>query len=561
MTTSRLGPLVRSLRHTRPRQIAWRAWLVAKRQFLCRVISRPRAVAASIAASVPDRAPELPRSIFPPRTRWVERAQDGLCVRFFEHARPLATPIVWHPNDLTHNAHLWKMHLHLMEYLEALDDVSFARTVDDWIEHNPPYRRGYWLYDWNSFTVSIRCVVWMQQLAEREARLPEALHARMLGSLVAQLRFLDANLERDLGGNHLIKDIKALLWAGTFFRGAEGDGWARRGADLLRRELREQVLPDGMHYERSASYHAQVFADLLECRSVLPEGPARAALDAVLAPMAQALADLTHPDGDPSLFNDAGLHSAYPAAQCLAAWSASGGSPVIPRTSFALADAGYFGVRDESSFALADCGPIAPDHLPAHGHGDILAFEWTLHGRRIVVDAGVFEYAAGARRQESRSTRAHNTVTVADADQCEFWSSFRVGRRARVRVEQVEVGPGSLILTGSHDGFRFLPGAPTHRRRIDARPDRIEVSDVVEGGAGQSVVARLLLHPDCRVAQVPGGLAIERDGVRCVLETTAAPTIEPAAYCPDFGTRRETSRIALEYGAAPCRGAFVLRAL
>src|SRR5204863_8596471 len=126
---------------------------------------------------------------------------------------------------------------------------------------------------------------------------------------------------------------------------------------------------------------------------------------AALARMAQALVDLTHPGGLPSLFNDAGQHSAYSAAACLQAWKAMGGTSVAPRPVFALSDAGYFGARDGGSFVLADCGPIAPDHLPAHGHGDILSFEWTLAGQPIVVDAGVFEHAAGPWREESRATR------------------------------------------------------------------------------------------------------------------------------------------------------------
>lgn len=557
---SRLSLLLRSLRHTRPEQIAWRAWLTAKRRARVALTSRPRAIAASIATSLPACAPDPPPPVFPPRAQWLPREDGRIAVRFFEQTRELEAPVDWHPTGLAHNAPLWKMHLHLMEYLEGLDDASFARTVDDWIARNPPYRPGYWLYDWNSFTVSIRCVVWMQQLAARGARIPSAARARMLGSLAAQIRFLAANLERDLGGNHLLKDVKALVWAGAFFRGAEAEAWTSRGLSLLRRELETQILADGMHYERSASYHAQVFADLLECRSVLAEAATRAALDRALAPMAQVLADLTHPDGGPSLFNDAGLHSAYSARDCLAAWQAAGSLSVSPRASFALGDAGYFGVREGNSFVLADCGPIAPDELPAHGHGDILAFEWTLRGRRIVVDAGVFEYAAGAMRRESRATRSHNTVTVADADQCEFWSSFRVGRRARVSVAGVQLRAGGFTLEGSHDGFRALPGSPVHRRRIEAAPERVEVSDVVEGGAGQPVAARLLFHPDCSLSRVSGGIEIVSGPVRAVLETPAPIAIEEGAYCPDFGVRLAAPRIVLDYGPAPCRGGFVLLA-
>jgi len=49
-------------------------------------------------------------------------------------------------------------------------------------------------------------VVWMQQFAERGGRLDAGLRARILASMVDQVRFLERRLELDIGGNHLIKD-------------------------------------------------------------------------------------------------------------------------------------------------------------------------------------------------------------------------------------------------------------------------------------------------------------------------------------------------------------------
>jgi uncharacterized heparinase superfamily protein len=56
---------------------------------------------------------------------------------------------------------------------------------------------------------------------------------------------------------------------------------------------------------------------------------------------------------------------------------------------FAMRDAGYYGVRRGGHLLIADAGRVGPDHLPAHAHGDIFSFEWTLRGQRVVVDAGV----------------------------------------------------------------------------------------------------------------------------------------------------------------------------
>ncbi len=46
------------------------------------------------------------------------------------------------------------------------------------------------------------------------------------------------------------------------------------GESLLKAQLRQQFLSDGVHFELSPAYHCQVFADLVEC-AVVAEGNVR----------------------------------------------------------------------------------------------------------------------------------------------------------------------------------------------------------------------------------------------------------------------------------------------
>jgi uncharacterized heparinase superfamily protein len=225
---------------------------------------------------------------------------------------------------------------------------------------------------------------------------------------------------------------------------------------------------------------------------------------------------------------------------------------------FAFEAAGYYGVRSGQSLFLADCGAIAPDHLPAHGHGDILAFEWTVAGRRIVVDAGVFEYERGARRDASRASTSHNTVTIDDLDQCEFWAAFRVGRRARVERRRYEELADGFVLEGAHDGYVHLAGSPRHVRTFTARAEQLTIADRVEGGAGQRVRARLLLHPDVRVERAGSSVRLISGDVAVELACDCALSIVDAQWCPDFGVGLPTRQIVLEYPPAPCAMSFQL---
>ena len=85
------------------------------------------------------------------------------------------------------------------------------------------------------------------------------------------------------------------------------------------------------------------------------------------------------------------------------------------------------------SCLIFDCGPLGPDYQPGHGHCDVLSYELSLHGQRVVVDTGVSTYEPCAERLYERSTAAHNTLRVDGEEQAEVWASFRVGRRPQGR--------------------------------------------------------------------------------------------------------------------------------
>ena len=556
----RLAPFLRAVAHTRPSQLWHRARLTARRRVLVASPALARLAERALDAPAPAVRSDPPQPPFTAHRRLAERVDGALHVRFGGKTVALHEPVDWPALRRSLSTALDRLAVHYQEYLESVDDASFVGLAAGWAAAHRPHAPRYWLEDWNAYAVSIRAVVYMQQIAVRRLAPADSAVAPLVEACARHLRFLERNLELDIRGNHLIKNIRALLWGARFFVGPEADRWRATGIALLHRELREQVLPDGTHFELSPAYHAQVFADLLECRVALGDDEVPE-LSSALDRMAQALADLTHPDGLPSLFNDGGLHMARPAAECLAVHARLGGRPATPRALAALEDAGYFGARDRDDLVLCDCGRIGPDHLPAHAHGDVLSFEWSVDGRRVVVDAGVYEYEPGERRAWSRSTRAHNTVTVADADQAEFWMSFRVGRRPHVHRVRFASSEGGFELEGTHDGFRKLDGAPRHTRRFVARPRRIEVHDIVTGGAGQPVVARILLAPGLTLDAGDRGVYRISGGPRPItLLTDSTVKTRASWWFPDFGDRKEALQVEIVYGAAPCSGSFVLEA-
>lgn len=540
---NRLGQAWAFGRHIPPAQLCRRVQLSILRRI--RVRRPPRLGGAASHSTRPTATPPLP--VFAPRAGMVALAGPTITFSFLGRAIVMKEGVDWQAPGADARDQLWRMNLHYMEYLEELGPVEAARLMQEWIAANPPWRPGYWLDVWNSYTLSLRVVVWMQQLARHDRSIPETQRAVVIGSLHQQLLFLERHLETDLGGNHLVKNIKALLWASAFFEGRDARRWRRLGMRLLARALDQQILADGVHYERSASYHAQVLADLLEIRHALGEDPLAGRLGACIKAMLSAATDLAHPDGGAILFNDSGLSMAYSPAACAAAANRlHGEANATARNVFAYPQAGYFGLRSDTLFVVADMGPIGPNDLPAHAHGDVGSIELSVAGARLIVDQGVFEYVAGPKRAVARATASHNCLAVEGVDQAAFFGAFRCGRRPAVTVRQWQPGSAGFVLEGSHDGFRHLPGRPIAVRRIDASSDRILIKDWIEGQVDRPLSVGLLLHPDASARQeTKTSILVSRDAAAIRIHFPFEATIEPAVYWPDMGRELATSRLRM----------------
>jgi uncharacterized heparinase superfamily protein len=346
-------------------------------------------------------------------------------------------------------------HLHyadeVLGWARRGDDESARASIRAWITANPPLHGD----PWHPYVVSRRIGNWVAA----GSIMPSLLDGFAVESLSRQASFLARNIEDDVLGNHVIANARALVLAG---RALDDRRLLRRGVGVLRREVPDQILRDGGHYERSPLYHLLVLRDLLEVRVAAELGW----LDDPIGRMETFAAALTRPDGLPAPFNDALLEL----APQLELPEPSLGVTVFEETGYAV-------VRDLGTWLVFDCGSPAPPFLPAHAHADVLSFQLWQDAAPIVVDPGTSTYEAGSQRTRERSTAAHSTVVVDGRDQFTLWGAFRGGPLPRVKL----LGP--LEAEVGYDGI-------VHRRRIELGAD-IVVSDEVRGG--RIVEARLPL--------------------------------------------------------------------
>ena len=404
-----------------------------------------------------------------------------------------------HPSDWNHSQwpKLWLYNAHYFDDLVAMDSPSRAEwhrgLISRWIAENPPGAGN----GWEPYPTSLRVVNWVKWALAGERLSLDAQH-----SLAVQVRSLRKRLEIHLLGNHLWANAKALIFAGAFFEGPEADGWRSKGLNLLRRELTEQILPDGGHFERSPMYHAILLEDVLDLVQLSHRYPELfdqadvARWEQTASKMHRWLTVMSHPDGGISFFNDAALEIA-PTLQELTEYARMvdvSTSASTPEDVEHLSASGYFRLTSGPAVLLADAAEIGPDYLPGHAHADTLSFELSLGGERLFVNSGTSTYEANEERLRQRGTAAHNTVQVNQADSSEVWSSFRVARRARPLDRVLDRHKDELVLRAAHDGYRRLPGRPLHRRSWRLCPTRLTIVDTIEGHFEHGV-ARFRLHP------------------------------------------------------------------
>ena len=525
MTTSRSPALqlFDTVRHLRPVQVYGRVWRQFERG---RIDARPAPRIRDMTGLWVAPAPRE-RSLYPAwRMRFLNR--DG----------EATTPAHWEDPSQTR---LWLYNLHYFDDLASTSDEQHRELqrelISRWIAENPPAGGT----GWEPYPVSLRTANWVKfWLGGNE---PEA---GWRDSLAIQVRWLMGHLEWHLLGNHLLANAKALVLAGLYFEGNEAEEWLRKGLGIYARQLPEQILGDGGHFELSPMYHAIILEDLLDlvnaARAYGRSDPFFAALPGTIVRMRAWLAAMTHPDGEIALFNDAAFGIAAPPND-LEAYARRLGVPEPPQSSgrlCQLAASGYVRLDRGDATAILDLAAVGPDYLPGHAHADTLSFEFSVGAERIIVNGGTSTYERGPLREAQRATRAHSTVEVAGENSSEVWASFRVARRAYAETTAVVDTARETSVSAGHNGYRRLPGKPLHRRSWVMTDNAIEIRDQVTGSQPLPAIARFHLAPG--VTATSDGL-VSASGRAIRWRSTAPASVEPSDWHPRFGQRLPASTL------------------
>ena len=311
--------------------------------------------------------------------------------------------------------------------------------------------------------------------------------------VVSDLKFLNGRLEYHLLANHLLENAFALYIGGLITNQKE---ITQKGKKLLIRELQEQVLDDGMHYERSPMYHLIILERLLDAHNFAKAvgDDLQPVLKSYAVKMTGLALNWKDLDRIP-MMQDSAYDIALSVSDVLE-YSKRLLERDYPSKSNDLMDSGYRRL-DSGNFTLfANVGSIGPSYQPGHAHADELNFELFYEGAPFIVDTGVSTYEKNERRLLERSTNSHNCV-VSGSNSSDVWSGFRVGNRANVKIALDD----HQKLKAEHDGFgtitaRIFDSTVTGELTIT---DELAYQSNSKGHYGKGF---LHFHPDVHLEQI-----------------------------------------------------------
>lgn len=429
---------------------------------------------------------------------------------------------------------LWLYNLHYLDDLNSKGSdyrVEYQHLfIKRWINENPISIGS----GWEPYTLSLRLVNLIKWSWRHKVN-----DLVIIESIAKQAYYLSTTLEFHILGNHLFANAKALVFAGSFLEGKLGDKLLKRGLYILSKELEEQFLDDGAHYELSPMYHSVMLWDLLELVELSRLNERLNIYDEAWSGIASNglswLMAMCHPDEQISFFNDASMNIApVPNDILLYAKNLSllpSGNKCILKTN---KSSGYTSIIDGDSKLIFNHSQIGPSYQPGHAHADSLSFELSVACQRIFVNSGTSCYGESEQRHKERSTSSHNTVEVNSCNSSEVWAGFRVARRANSYLLSANEFQGTIA--AEHDGYSRIIKNLRHKRILTLKDRQFICEDSLSKPV-EKAVANYYLHPSVSIfviSKYEVNLATT-SGDEIYMKSTEEIKISNTYWHPEFG--------------------------
>ena len=473
------------------------------------------------------------------------------------------------PWELSRGHHL----LWLGEAYLLTKEEKYAREVveeiDDWWKENPFMYSVNWTC---TMDVAIRAVNWMYAVAmiQDSMLVTDTFVKKLNRSLYQHGWFIYNNLERTIpySNNHLFSDLVGLAYLGLLFKEKKkGMQWLEYAVTSLFEEIRCQVLPSGVHYERSVSYHRLMTEMVLASVYALKRGGIAipAEIDYRAGSMLTYISSYSKPnhlsplmeDNDdgrllPFVHRDFRQHDYLLDSTSLECRMLSLGVEQILFNDNAITtlykDAGHAVLRKSDVYLFITNGEqsgyaVNRKTVGTHTHNDKLSFELALGEDDVIIDPGAYIYTPDPKKSnEFRSTIKHNTVVVDDEEQNIISENnvFAITKNSR---STKFILLDDNCIEGEYVTFN---GCLSHSRMIEVGESSLLITDSLKKkGKEHSAIVSYHLAPQVFVTEKDGVLVIETKSYTTIIsfENNIQVEVEDDTFSPSYGVLSHSKTI------------------
>jgi uncharacterized heparinase superfamily protein len=437
---------------------------------------------------------------------------------------------------------------------------EIVEQIEDWIQANPLMYSINWTC---SMEVAIRAVNWMYavNMIIASPAVTDSFSKKLISSLYAHGYFIYRNLEKwyPYSANHYAANVVGLLFLGLLFeQRKEGKTWYLFAEDEYYSEVRMQVLPSGVHFERTTSYHRLVTEFFLYSYLLLQRTGRTIPVDikSRVESMLKFVMHIIRPDGSIPLIgdNDDGMllpfcknnisdlryllsvgaiaftnsnfyyHSKGYTPDCFFLL----GQITLPQNITNLSndcrlpviiygDAGFGLLRKSEYYVFFNNNGFScyannrRITNSTHTHADHLSFELSYAGIPVIVDPGTYVYTSDpVARNKFRSTKAHNTVIFNQTDQYGIPSDDLFSMTHYSRLKNLELTYGENEINGVYSLSSPGKGIIIHNRKIafNVNKHNLEIHDSFSFIGEQFLQWKFHVAPDKKVELRDGKIYI-----------------------------------------------------
>lgn len=466
MDRSKIALLFHTLKHLRFKQVYFRLFYFLRNRFFKKTYTKP-----------------LSKEIVPLNWRDCFLYSNSLISKqkfiYLNTSHKFEDYIDW---NFSEYGKLWTYNLNYFDFLnqEDFSTQDGVRLIKNYIKNDDLLIDGK-----EPYPISLRGINWVKFLSRNNIS-----NNKINQTLYNHYQILLYNLEYHLLGNHLLENGFSLLFGSYFFK---DEILYSKGKQILTKELKEQILTDGAHFELSPMYHQILLHRLLDCINLLQlnkwdQKDLVELLKEKAKNMLSWLEQVTFSNGNVPMVNDSAYNIAPTTNQILHYAKSIGLIWDVKK----LSESGYRTFKNSKYELFVDVGNIGPTYQPGHAHSDTFNFELYINNQPIIVDTGISTYKKNRLRENERSTSSHNTVQIGNLEQSQVWGGFRVGRRAKI----LSFEENETMTKATHDGYKNI--GIIHERKFEANIKTITVNDNLSKETNLPQKAYFHFHPNVK---------------------------------------------------------------